>query len=179
MLYNIKPLENKDILDWMTLERKCFSSTWNYEQYQACLIQSHFIAFGLWQCTTINNKVKILLATQRVLTPVLKAINSQSNFFSPKLLGYVTCYHIFDEMEILNIAVNPSLRKLGFGSYLLNKVIDFAKKKNVTKIFLEVRMHNEAAKKLYEKFSFIHTGIRPKYYTDSGEDAYIYVFSDE
>ena len=41
------------------------------------------------------------------------------------------------------------------------------------KVFLEVRASNIAAQKLYREFGFRINGIRKKYYSDNGEDAYI------
>ncbi len=38
---------------------------------------------------------------------------------------------------------------------------------------LEVRLSNLAARRLYEKFGFRPVGLRPRYYSDNGEDALI------
>jgi ribosomal-protein-alanine N-acetyltransferase len=38
---------------------------------------------------------------------------------------------------------------------------------------LEVRLSNVPARRLYEKFGFRPVGIRPRYYSDNGEDALI------
>ncbi|HTG42464.1 MAG TPA: hypothetical protein VK697_12715, partial [Methylomirabilota bacterium] len=38
---------------------------------------------------------------------------------------------------------------------------------------LEVRLSNKAARHLYEKFGFRPVGVRPRYYSDDGEDALI------
>jgi ribosomal-protein-alanine N-acetyltransferase len=38
---------------------------------------------------------------------------------------------------------------------------------------LEVRMSNQAAQKLYEKYGFKPAGVRKGYYTDNREDALI------
>jgi ribosomal-protein-alanine N-acetyltransferase len=38
---------------------------------------------------------------------------------------------------------------------------------------LEVRLSNAAARGLYAKFGFRPVGIRPRYYSDNGEDALI------
>ncbi|MEA2611822.1 MAG: [ribosomal protein S18]-alanine N-acetyltransferase, partial [Chloroflexota bacterium] len=38
---------------------------------------------------------------------------------------------------------------------------------------LEVRLSNLPARRLYEKFGFRPVGLRPRYYSDNGEDALI------
>ena len=38
---------------------------------------------------------------------------------------------------------------------------------------LEVRLSNRAARGLYGKFGFRPVGVRPRYYSDNGEDALI------
>jgi len=38
---------------------------------------------------------------------------------------------------------------------------------------LEVRLSNEAARLLYQRFGFRPVGVRPHYYSDNGEDALI------
>ena len=38
---------------------------------------------------------------------------------------------------------------------------------------LEVRLSNEAARLLYGRFGFRPVGVRPRYYSDNGEDALI------
>jgi ribosomal-protein-alanine N-acetyltransferase len=38
---------------------------------------------------------------------------------------------------------------------------------------LEVRISNEAARSLYQRFGFRPVGLRPRYYSDNGEDALI------
>ena len=38
---------------------------------------------------------------------------------------------------------------------------------------LEVRLSNIAARRLYEKYGFRPVGLRPRYYSDDGEDALI------
>jgi ribosomal-protein-alanine N-acetyltransferase len=40
-------------------------------------------------------------------------------------------------------------------------------------VTLEVRISNLAARQLYERFGFRPVGVRPRYYTDNGEDALI------
>lgn len=47
----------------------------------------------------------------------------------------------------------------GYGSEAIKKVIEFAKNKNITKIYLEVRPDNLRAIKAYEKCGFVESRI--------------------
>ena len=40
-------------------------------------------------------------------------------------------------------------------------------------VFLEVREFNYAAQNLYKQIGFEQTGLRKKYYADTGEDAFL------
>lgn len=61
---------------------------------------------------------------------------------------------------------------MGFGSFLLENLISFAKKLNIKVITLEVNECNLSAIKLYNKFNFNKVGVRKKYY-DGKNDAII------
>jgi len=73
----------------------------------------------------------------------------------------------------MNIAVHPGRRRKGLGRLLLGRMIEFAKSKMIRVVWLEVRPSNVTARKLYEKMGFTETGRRPRYYTDTKEDAVI------
>jgi ribosomal-protein-alanine N-acetyltransferase len=50
-----------------------------------------------------------------------------------------------------------------------------ARDKGVTSVFLEVRESNSAAITLYGKLGFISVGKRPAYYSETGEDALVFM----
>jgi ribosomal-protein-alanine N-acetyltransferase len=80
-----------------------------------------------------------------------------------------------DEAEILNIAVDKNFRRKGYGKLLLQFLLQTCKQKNVTRIYLEVRVSNAAALHLYENFGFKKIGARAEYYpaAQGREDAVI------
>ena len=93
------------------------------------------------------------------------------------LAGYVSIYHTKDELEILNLAVLPDERRRGYGRRILGVVLRLARKMAINKILLEVRVGNKPAICLYESCGFKREGVRKKYYTETGEDALIYLCS--
>jgi len=73
--------------------------------------------------------------------------------------------------EIRDLAVEPSVRRRGIATALLNNAIKALYYRGATKVFLEVRSSNKPAQALYQKLGFIATGIRRNYYNAPQEDA--------
>ena len=89
------------------------------------------------------------------------------------IVGYLGVWFIIDEAHITNVAVDPSHRKAGIGSSLIEKLVEDCKKSNIKSITLEVRKSNIIAQNLYRKYGFKPGGIRKEYYNDNKEDAII------
>ena len=89
------------------------------------------------------------------------------------LLGYLCFWTVREEMQILDLAVHPTHRGGGHGSYLLTKMIDLALSRGISRIWLEVRVSGSTARRLYEKFGFAESGRRRNYYNGPPEDAVI------
>lgn len=89
------------------------------------------------------------------------------------VLGYIIYWLVADEIHVHNIAVRRDQRRQGIGTRLLHEAIVNSRPGGARTITLEVRRTNLAAQRLYEKFGFSVQGVRPRYYTDTGEDALI------
>ena len=89
--------------------------------------------------------------------------------------GMLLCAHVSDEMEILTFGVIPEYRRQGHARRLLNQMLNYAKKNNVQKIFLDVAQDNIPAIRLYEKTGFYLINRRPGYYKNGQTDALIYI----
>jgi ribosomal-protein-alanine N-acetyltransferase len=90
------------------------------------------------------------------------------------LAGFVVAHNVEAEWEIENIVVAESARRRGVGTQLLARLLDRVRSSAACSLFLEVRDSNLAARRLYEKFSFVAAGRRPLYYHNPVEDAVIY-----
>lgn len=82
-----------------------------------------------------------------------------------KVVGYIGIEKILDEEHIINMAVHPDYRGKGIGKRLMQHVLN-----DEEVFFLEVRVSNDSAKKIYEKYGFKVISVRKGYYAD-GEDA--------
>ena len=94
-----------------------------------------------------------------------------------QVVGYI-CFWLFDrEIQLINIAVHPEKRGMGFGYYLMTKMIEAGFSKGSQYIWLEVRISNLTAKGLYQKLGFEEIGRRRGYYRETKEDAIVMVLS--
>jgi ribosomal-protein-alanine N-acetyltransferase len=88
-----------------------------------------------------------------------------------KLVGYLVCSRYDTVWHLMNVAVEPALRRRGIGWALLEEMIRRAGPEQ--QFTLEVRTSNTPAIALYERLHFRSAGKRPRYYRDNGEDAVI------
>jgi ribosomal-protein-alanine N-acetyltransferase len=88
-----------------------------------------------------------------------------------RIAGYLVCSRYADVWHLMNIAVDPALRRRGIAQALLEALLQRAGAEE--SYTLEVRPSNTPAIALYEQFGFRSAGIRPRYYQDTGEDALI------
>ncbi|MBI3610918.1 MAG: ribosomal protein S18-alanine N-acetyltransferase [Nitrospirae bacterium] len=92
---------------------------------------------------------------------------------SGALRGYVCCWVVFDELHLMNLSVHPEWRRLGIGEELARWTLSWAREQGARSATLEVRVSNEAARRLYEKLGFTVSAVRRDYYRDPKEDAQI------
>ena len=91
-----------------------------------------------------------------------------------RVRGYVFCREVAGEAELLNIAVDPAIRRSGLGGELLRLAIAWAEARGAGEMFLEVRASNAGAIALYERHGFRAVGRRRDYYEHPVEDAVLY-----
>jgi len=84
--------------------------------------------------------------------------------------GYLCMMSLFEEAQLLNIAVASRLRGSGIARQLMAHAMNTAFEHGAEFMALEVRASNLAAIALYESLGFVRTGTRQHYY-DGKEDA--------
>ena len=87
------------------------------------------------------------------------------------VLGYCGLLIVEEDAHVTTIAVAPRARGHQLGSRLMLEMVDAALDADTRHLTLEVRVSNDAAQKLYERFGFEPVGRRKNYYKD--EDALV------
>lgn len=107
---------------------------------------------------------------------ILESINAGTTFYVARIkdnvVGYMGVSKIAGEGYVTNVAVLPEHRRKGIGKVILEYVINDCKNE-LEFISLEVRVSNNAAISLYERFGFAQVGLRKRFYTHPDEDALI------
>ncbi|MEM0084626.1 MAG: ribosomal protein S18-alanine N-acetyltransferase [Candidatus Methanomethylicia archaeon] len=99
-----------------------------------------------------------------------------------EVVGYIMCrieygmsnfkFALLKKGHVISIAVLPQYRRMGIGYNLMVKAMEAMKNYGATEVYLEVRVSNYPAIRLYEKLNYTITNRIQGYYAD-GEDAYV------
>lgn len=142
---SIRPATAADLPAMMLLEKNAATAAhWSIDRYEDLLSASE------------PNRVALVLSEEN------------------DVQGFVIARVVRDEWEIENIAVAGTARRRGLGTRLLSELLDIARGRGAKAIFLEVRESNHAARALYEKWAFLESGRRRRYYQEPDEDAILY-----
>ena len=88
-----------------------------------------------------------------------------------QVISFGSIWLMFENCDIVNIAVKQNYRKQGHGQAMLDHLIGEAKNNGCEFVHLEVRYNNEPALNLYRKNGFETVRTRTAYYSN-GDDAY-------
>ena len=86
-------------------------------------------------------------------------------------VAYGGFWLVAGEAQVMRLAVTPEKRGQKLGLFLVDAMLQEAKKLSATEMTLEVRAGNEPALHTYRHLGFVSCGRRPHYYEDNGEDA--------
>lgn len=77
------------------------------------------------------------------------------------------------QADVVTLAVAQDRWGQGIGTALLEGLLAEAGSRGVSEVFLEVRVDNDRAKRLYHRHGFEGVGVRRGYYQPSGTDALV------
>jgi ribosomal-protein-alanine N-acetyltransferase len=89
------------------------------------------------------------------------------------ITGYAGLMVAGAQADVLTLAVAADRWGRGTGSALLEALLAEAQRRGCTEVFLEVRVDNLRAQRLYRRYGFAEIGVRKGYYQPSGTDALV------
>ena len=95
-----------------------------------------------------------------------------------EVVGYAGMMFTGREAHVTNIAVDPDFHGRKVGTRLLLFIITEAVARGAEILSLEVRVSNDVAQSMYEKFGFAAVSVRKGYYIETNEDALVMVVDD-
>ncbi len=168
--YSLRRMRPADIAQVMDIERESFPSMWPQTAYSRELknpLARYFVLVeegedGPPAEGALHKLVRRLLRREREEPPTRRLI-----------IGLVGVWLMVDQAHVVTIAVREAFRRQGAGALLLLAAMETAFAERTEATTLEYRKANEPARALYEKFGFLNVGERPRYYSDTNEDAVI------
>ena len=91
-----------------------------------------------------------------------------------EIAGYGCISTACETSDLENVLVAEEYRHSGVGTSIVNALLAEAKERGAEKVFLEVRVSNSAAMKMYLSCGFVGVHARTRYYSD-GEDCLVMV----
>ena len=90
-----------------------------------------------------------------------------------KIIGLGCFWAILEEAHLTVIAIEPHYQGQGLGQLFLCQLLQEARQQKLERATLEVKISNQIALNLYQKFGFKIAGTRKGYYQKTQEDALI------
>lgn len=106
---------------------------------------------------------------------IAEGYRCQGLFMGQQLLGYTIAMRGVDEAHLLNIAVAPACQGQKLAVVLLHQLCAWARLQQLDWLWLEVRLSNLRAQKLYRDYGMHAVGERKNYYrtADGHENALV------
>jgi len=90
-----------------------------------------------------------------------------------RLVGYAGLFVAGSDADVLTVAVASDVQGAGLGARLLDELLDEARRRDCSRVTLEVRADNAPAQALYARRGFVGIGTRRGYYPPDGADALV------
>ncbi len=178
--FTIEPMRLEDVPEVSRVERRCFSNPWPTAAYRRelrNLEHNYYIVLRGSDAQSVQSRDRFVdeftenwrsLRSLGLLSFTRRAANA-----APPIAGFAGMWQLYDEAHVTTIGIDVPFRGRGLGEALLLRLMDEAVRRGANVMTLEVRVSNEGAIRLYEKYGFSVHGVRPRYYSDNGEDAYL------
>jgi len=173
----------EDVIEVSRVERRCFSNPWPTAAYRRelrNLDHNYYIVLRGSDAHTVQSRDRFVdefAENWRSLRALGLLSFTRRNPTPPSapqpIAGFAGMWQLYDEAHVTTIGIDLPYRGRGLGEALLLRLLDESVRRGANMMTLEVRISNEGAIRLYEKYGFSIHGVRPRYYSDNGEDAYL------
>lgn len=149
----LRPLRASDFDRVLELERQLFGrGAWTYG-----MLAEELAGLGRWYVVATDKGEPGTGKTAAGPEPVV---------------GYAGLWFDGDVTQVMTIGVDPAYQRRGVGRTLLQALVDRSRQLGAEAVLLEVRVDNDPALTLYERFGFERLGVRKRYYQPENKDAY-------
>lgn len=174
--YYVRPMTMADIDQVSDIDREAFPATWPPTTFKRELehnrLSRYLVAVENFE-GEVSSEASQGWPRRLLLRWARKVSEAPPTVYHERVCGYVGIWLTVDEAHIVSIAVRALHRRRGIGELLLMATIDLALSLGKRVVSLEVRVSNDGAQRLYDKYGFKKAGIRSRYYSDNYEDAII------
>ncbi len=164
----------EDVPEVSQVDRRCFTNPWPQTAYRRELRNqrnNYYIVLRKTPDEDDEPKRQTDSSSRLNIFPFRRKNSAQTR--NDPIVGFCGMWIMFDEAHITTIGVDPEYRGNGLGEYLMVMLFEEAMRRGADWVTLEVRVSNTQAQSLYRKYGFTQQGVRRRYYSDNGEDAYI------
>ena len=194
--YRVRPMQLDDIQQVMEVERESFPTSWPQTAFRHELQQNRLARYLVAEERSHPGQEDPPLEAQSPSAgaetgPLRRFLGDLRHLLArdvqrdhppleghPSLVvGFIGVWLLPDEAHIVTVAVRGSHRRRGIGEMLLIAAIQMAQESGQGLVTLECRVSNTAAISLYGKYGFQQAALRPRYYSDNNEDAYLLTVS--
>ena len=144
----LQPPQPQQLGEVIDLDKLCLGGLWSLEGYEK-------------ELASPNSSLLTLSICDPAAAP------------KEQLIGCGCFWAILEEAHITLLMIHPDYQRQGLGQLLLYALLEDALRRKLERATLEVRVSNQVALSLYEKFGFQIAGRRKGYYQQTGEDALI------
>ncbi len=147
-MLQLRPMYYEDLPGVLAIEEALCPCPWTYTIFQDCLR----VGYSCW----------VYAETQGSANTDNSAMRDAAS--PDSIVGYGLLSVAAEEGHILNLCIEPSKQNQGLGTRMLQHLLAEAKKLGAKSVLLEVRLSNEGAYALYQRFGFAVIGHRKDYY---------------
>lgn len=173
--YYLEPMRQEDVAEVSQVDHLCFTNPWPQSAYRRELRKpqsNYYVVLRRSEDSTADCTAESEDNRGRFGFLPLPWRTEAPHRRDP-IIGFAGMWIMFDEAHVTTIGVHPDERGNGLGELLLVQLFIEATARGAEMLTLEVRVSNDSAQALYQKYGFERQGVRRRYYSDNGEDAYI------